>query len=588
MKRVLVITLFIFINSSYLLGQTEFCPDGPTGTQGNCSFRIGKGTSSTGNYGFAGGFHSTASGEGSVSLGYDCNSIGNYSFSQGYQSEASNLYSVAIGYKAIAGSASVALGYNCISGHQSYAIGFNATSNIQQAYSFGTNVKTLLSNSMTIGCNKDDKQPLTNYLPNSMVFGVNVLIPTFSIVGPPDLTNPTAVGKVGINLANPAQEFHVNGDLLITGTNSSLLFADETQPANDGWGKWGIEYETNGLNFWKPYEAGFSTMNHVLFLNDRGNVGIGTNEFEEKFHVEGNAKISRELTIGDIATPASLLVNGSTTLNGDLQNNGNIDATGNCNIGGILKVSSLQSTEPAMIVADENGILSVSEIPLGDQMGSHIATEYLRLNGNFITNDEIEGTDEGIFISTTGNVGIKTNICDDDFTITSRSNEAATLLVCSPSTDYPSTIWSKCGTFKIGLGATSNFGYIYGTNGAKLVTFTGQNKVGIGVNDADMTVGDHSLYVGGGITTDEVKVRLKGDWSDYVFDDNYKLPKLKMVELFINENKHLPDIPDQKTIYSEGLNLGEMDAMLLKKIEELTLYIIELNKEIEKLKNVNQ
>lgn len=108
------------------------------------------------------------------------------------------------------------------------------------SHSFGSNIQTLVNNSITIGCNRDDKQPLTNGLNNSIIFGANVLIPTISIVGPPNQSNPYAVGKVGINLENPSQEFHVNGDLLITGTNSSLLFADETQPANEGWGKWGI------------------------------------------------------------------------------------------------------------------------------------------------------------------------------------------------------------------------------------------------------------------------------------------------------------------------------------------------------------
>ncbi|MCD4723684.1 MAG: hypothetical protein K8R63_02490 [Bacteroidales bacterium] len=72
-------------------------------------------------------------------------------------------------------------------------------------------------------------------------------------------------------------------------------------------------------------------------------------------------------------------------------------------------------------------------------------------------------------------------------------------------------------------------------------------------------------------------------WSDFVFSESYKLRPLKEVEGFILENKHLPDVPSEKEIKEDGLNLGEMDAILLQKIEELTLYIIEQEKIIEAL-----
>lgn len=72
-------------------------------------------------------------------------------------------------------------------------------------------------------------------------------------------------------------------------------------------------------------------------------------------------------------------------------------------------------------------------------------------------------------------------------------------------------------------------------------------------------------------------------WSDFVFSESYKLRPLEEVEDFILENKHLPDVPSEKEIKEDGLNLGEMDAILLQKIEELTLYIIEQEKIIEAL-----
>jgi hypothetical protein len=72
-------------------------------------------------------------------------------------------------------------------------------------------------------------------------------------------------------------------------------------------------------------------------------------------------------------------------------------------------------------------------------------------------------------------------------------------------------------------------------------------------------------------------------WSDFVFSESYNLKPLKEVEDFITANKHLPDVPSEQEIKEDGLNLGEMDAILLQKIEELTLYIIEQDKKIDEL-----
>ncbi|GEM_PF-4994800 len=88
------------------------------------------------------------------------------------------------------------------------------------------------------------------------------------------------------------------------------------------------------------------------------------------------------------------------------------------------------------------------------------------------------------------------------------------------------------------------------------------------------------LSVKGKIATQEVKVTLNG-WSDYVFDDDYNLQSLDQLESFIDLNSKLPGIPSENEVLKNGIQLGEMDAKLLSKIEELTLYIIELNNELK-------
>jgi hypothetical protein len=93
----------------------------------------------------------------------------------------------------------------------------------------------------------------------------------------------------------------------------------------------------------------------------------------------------------------------------------------------------------------------------------------------------------------------------------------------------------------------------------------------------------YKLAVEGTIGAREVNVNAL-TWSDYVFAPEYKLPSLTEVERFIKQNNHLPDVPTAKEVEEKGVNVGEMNALLLKKIEEMTLYMIEMRKEIDELK----
>lgn len=101
------------------------------------------------------------------------------------------------------------------------------------------------------------------------------------------------------------------------------------------------------------------------------------------------------------------------------------------------------------------------------------------------------------------------------------------------------------------------------------------------------TPAGYRLYVQEGILTEKVKVAMSNDptnWSDFVFADDYELRSINDVEEYIKKNKHLPEIPSTEEVHANGLDLAQMDAKLLQKIEELTLYIIQQQKEIEKLK----
>jgi hypothetical protein len=95
---------------------------------------------------------------------------------------------------------------------------------------------------------------------------------------------------------------------------------------------------------------------------------------------------------------------------------------------------------------------------------------------------------------------------------------------------------------------------------------------------------DGALSVKGQIRSSEVKVDT-GPWPDYVFDEKYSLIKLENLALYIKQHHHLPEIPGAREIENEGLNLGKMNILLIKKIEELTLYILQQEERIKRLEN---
>ncbi|MFA6086761.1 hypothetical protein [Mucilaginibacter sp.] len=114
------------------------------------------------------------------------------------------------------------------------------------------------------------------------------------------------------------------------------------------------------------------------------------------------------------------------------------------------------------------------------------------------------------------------------------------------------------------------------TNTAKNIAINpfGGN-VGIGTINPDAL-----LAVAGTIHSQVVKVDMSG-WSDFVFDPQYKLPALADVKAYIDRNHHLPDVPSEKEVIKNGLNVGEISKIQTKKIEELTLYLLESEKQLK-------
>lgn len=106
-------------------------------------------------------------------------------------------------------------------------------------------------------------------------------------------------------------------------------------------------------------------------------------------------------------------------------------------------------------------------------------------------------------------------------------------------------------------------------------------QIGTSITTPGSATPDYKLYVQTGILTEKLKVADHSgtDWADFVFNKDYNLMSLKDVEKFIKNNNHLPNVPSAQEIANNGIDVAKMDATLLQKIEELTLYVIELQKQ---------
>ena len=119
----------------------------------------------------------------------------------------------------------------------------------------------------------------------------------------------------------------------------------------------------------------------------------------------------------------------------------------------------------------------------------------------------------------------------------------------------------------------------------ELMRVRSSGQVLIGVNNfatsPQYSSGVNMLAVAGGIETDAITVKLQSaPWPDYVFKPKYRLPDLSAVKAYIDEYHHLPEMPSEADIAKNGQNLGEMNKLLVKKVEELTLYLIEKDKQL--------
>jgi hypothetical protein len=273
-----------------------------------------------------------------------------------------------------------------------------------------------------------------------------------------------------------------------------------------------------------------------IFTTNPGNVGIGTSSPSEKLTINATDPAIRFLNAG--TEKGFLQASGNNVRLGTYSSN----TTGNI-------VFNIKGTD-RMTIADDGNIGMGISAPVGK---FQIATGYeagLSTHGYLML-----GTEGG------------SNLVLDVNEIMARTNGVAANL----------NLQNEGGNVYIGDPAAFTSAHRLGVDGNAVIT--GNMRIGTTV-----TPSGYKLAIDGKMICTEVLVRLVANWPDYVFNKTYKRAGLDEVEDFIKKNNHLPGIPSAKEIESTGISLGEMQKMQMEKIEELTLYIIDLKKEIEKLK----
>lgn len=298
----------------------------------------------------------------------------------------------------------------------------------------------------------------------------------------------------------------------------------------------------------------------VLTMKTNGTLGIGVLP-EATLHIGGNFKLGdpnyngRNWTINS----QNWMDGGDFFINPDKSTDGTDDDT---------KGIRISRTTGNFTVGMYNGMTNVTTgRSTGLQIGTYTGNMYLGFNAmcdgnnNWTTNGD--GTNNGgsLIWNNTGGELI--------FSVIPRSNGSSSSVNSQFVNDHVA----------MQLKWNANVG-------AGQVVVPGQLVVGV----QTLTSGPHTdfrLSVDGKLVAKEIYVT-NTDWADYVFNSDYKLMSLDSLEKYIDENKHLPNVPTTEEVMTNGNNAGETDKILLEKVEELTLYLLQMNKKLEELEVENK
>ncbi|MEP3387833.1 MAG: hypothetical protein ABJO02_06580 [Reichenbachiella sp.] len=343
-------------------------------------------------------------------------------------------------------------------------------------------------------------------------------------------------GNVGIGTTDPHGKLHVIG---------SHHWLYTSRGTSNGWSQDGLTVEANP-------DAGYSTLkvhsNHSA-VSDRGLLNI-TRQSDQLFYVRADGNVGVGHASFDWGTAMDKLV---------VEN-------------GVL-AAGLNAA--AFTYAD-------AENPTGWLFRSIMYPNDEKLT--FESN--INGLKKILTLDNAGNVGIGTSDPTDGLLHVYRHTTTGGFGSITPSNavlrvqDYNSNMYidgnAIYSSSSLNIGTFASNPIVFGTNDTERLRIHTNGKVGIGINNPT-----YKLHVIGDARANRF-ISNTNTYADFVFEDDYRLAPLSEVEAYIEENNHLPDIPSEAEARKNGVDLQDMQAKLLQKIEELTLYVIEQNKQLEK------
>ncbi len=395
---------------------------------------------------------------------------------------------------------------------------------------------------------------------------------TSTAFGQEDTNKIQSSGDVGIGTTSPSTLLDVNGTARFgMSSDGGIQISRFTSSLTDVPGSTGGIHLQGPLHSHLVFDVQGNDHNDGFYIRIPTNLQVNPMVDKTAFAVKSNGRVG----IGT-ASPSYLLdVNGTSRFSNDLL---------------------LSESKYIYLGNNNNRIRAESYGDIGIYPNANL---YI---GAVISGDETKN----VSFLENGNVGIGTTTVDDKLHLKQRSGDAVLKIENTGNGNASIIKFSRertTGEDVVGgaIGLVSNTGTNWGQlffnarSGAADVGVDGSGTqtpfltLGNGVNN-NVAVGigtntpKNALDVVGTIRSTEVKVEAT-PWPDYVFADNYQLRTLKETKEYIQENKHLPEIPSATEIEANGVELGDMNMRLLKKIEELTLYQIEL---MEKLEQQNE